>query len=97
MSVVHEADPASAGGPLVCLRCGKSSDAPLSDQWSYLPEYVTCPGNVPAPPEGVWLAYNQSGSAVVPFATEIEALRYALGLTYAVKFAEFGDDDWRRK
>lgn len=29
-------------------------------------------------PEGVWIAYYPDGSSVVPFATEIEALRYAV-------------------
>ena len=41
-----------------------------------------------------WVAYYHDNSAFVPFATEIEALRHALGYQMAVKFARYGDPDW---
>jgi hypothetical protein len=49
------------------------------------------------PGEGVWVAFNSDGSAFVPFATEIEALRYALPYAMAVTFARYGDDEWMQK
>ena len=39
---------------------------------------------------GVWLAYNYDGSNVAPFATEIEALRYALGYSMQVIWCPYG-------
>jgi hypothetical protein len=30
----------------------------------------------------------------VPFATEVEALRYAVGNAMQVRYAPFGDEDW---
>lgn len=50
-----------------------------------------------APPTGVWVAFNWDGSAFVPFATELEALRHASSYHMPVKFVEFGDDEWMRK
>jgi hypothetical protein len=46
--------------------------------------------------EGVWVAFNWDGSAFVPFASELEAYRYASGLMMNVRFARYGDDEWMR-
>lgn len=48
-------------------------------------------------PDGVWVAYNYDGSAFVPFATELEALRYAADFHMPVKFVALGDPDWMNK
>ena len=45
-----------------------------------------------APPRGVWVAYNADDSGITPFATEIDALRYAVNLGMAVKFVEYGSN-----
>ena len=45
---------------------------------------------------GCWVAFNWDGSAFVPFAEEVEALRYALSLHMSVSFVHFGDEDWMR-
>lgn len=42
------------------------------------------------PAEGVWMAFYGDGSSAVPFATEIEALRHALGYSMQVEFTKFG-------
>lgn len=46
-------------------------------------------------PSGVWLAYYSDMSGVVPFCSEVEALRHAVQHGMQVKFARFGDDEWR--
>jgi hypothetical protein len=47
------------------------------------------------PADGAWIAYYLDGSGFVVFATEIEALRHALGTDMDVKFARYGDPDWQ--
>jgi len=97
VSTVHQADADTPNGqPLVCLRCGLSStELGLGAQWSYQTEYATCRGEKAIP--GVWVAFNWDGSAFVPFATELEALRHANSYHMPVKFVEFGDEEWMRK
>lgn len=46
---------------------------------------------------GVWIAYHSDGSGFVVFASEVEALRYALPYAMQVKFALFGDPDWKTR
>jgi hypothetical protein len=46
---------------------------------------------------GVWVAYYHDGSGFVVFSTEIEALRYALANSMTVRYARFGDPDWRTR
>lgn len=46
---------------------------------------------------GVWLAYYSDMSGVVPFSTEVAALRHAVQHHMQVKYARFGDDDWRNR
>jgi hypothetical protein len=46
---------------------------------------------------GVWIAYHSDGSGLVVFASELEALRYALPSGMQVKFALFGDPDWKTR
>lgn len=41
-------------------------------------------------PTGVWVAYHADWSAVVLFATEVKALRYAVENSMQVKFMEYG-------
>lgn len=44
-----------------------------------------------APTEpGVWMAHYWDGSAVIPFANEIECLRWAVSNSAAVVFVPFG-------
>jgi hypothetical protein len=43
-------------------------------------------------PWGVWLAFYRDWSGLAVFATEVEALRYAVGKGMAVAFAKFGED-----
>jgi hypothetical protein len=50
-----------------------------------------------APTDGVWVAFNWGGSAFVPFATELDALRYASSYSMTVRFAQFGDEDWMNR
>lgn len=47
--------------------------------------------------EGIWVAFNWDGSAFVPFATEIEAYRYASGYHMNVMFVEFGNSEWMQQ
>lgn len=47
--------------------------------------------------DGVWIAFNWDGSAFVPFASELDAYRYAAGYGMTVKFARFGDEDWKTR
>lgn len=52
----------------------------------------------PEQPGGVWMAYwSDNSGAPVPFATELDALRYAIDRMMHVRFAPFGDDDWMRR
>ena len=52
-----------------------------------------CGATIPVEREpGVWVAYCSDRSGVYLFATEIEALRYAVGYCMMVKFAEFGKE-----
>jgi mono/diheme cytochrome c family protein len=46
---------------------------------------------------GVWVAFNYDGSAFVPFASELEALRHASSYHMPVTFIEYGDEEWMRK
>ena len=58
------------------------------------------PGPHPTPldrADGAWIAYHPDGSGWVIFATELEALRYALPYSMQVKFARFGDPDWKTR
>jgi hypothetical protein len=48
--------------------------------------------NVANEPWGVWLAYYNDWSGMAVFATEVEALRYAVQKGMAVAFAKFGVD-----
>jgi hypothetical protein len=43
-------------------------------------------------PPGVWAAFNYDGSACVVFATELEALRYAMPYSMPVHYVPFGND-----
>jgi hypothetical protein len=45
----------------------------------------------------VWFAYHSDMSGVVPFATEIDALRYANQWSMQVKRVSYGDADWRNR
>ena len=78
---------------LVCVECGapKWADEECAAH--------SVDGNPDSEPEpaGVWMAYYSDGSGWVPFATEIEALRHALGMHMDVKFAAYGDDAWRER
>jgi hypothetical protein len=47
-------------------------------------------------PQGVWVAFNWDGSAFVPFATELEAYRYAAPYHMNVRFVAYGDHEWMR-
>ncbi|MGV8874834.1 MAG: hypothetical protein ACOH2Q_20055 [Rhodococcus sp. (in: high G+C Gram-positive bacteria)] len=40
---------------------------------------------------GVWVAYYEDRSGAVPFATEIEALRHAVGTSMMVRLVPFGE------
>lgn len=52
---------------------------------------------VPESEDGVWLAYYSDSSAVVPFASELEALRHAISYSMSVRFVRFGDADWHTR
>jgi hypothetical protein len=53
---------------------------------------ITIPGlQAAAPLSGIWLAYYADWSGVAVFATEIEALRYAVGRSMQVEFREWGE------
>jgi hypothetical protein len=53
---------------------------------------ITIPGlQPPQPLSGVWLAYYTDWSGLAVFATEIEALRYAVDHTMSVAFREWGE------
>jgi len=54
------------------------------------------PPQTPREESGVWVAFNYDGSAFVPFATELEALRYASNYQMPVTFVHYGDDAWMR-
>jgi hypothetical protein len=41
--------------------------------------------------EGFWIARHGDGTGIVPFLTEIEALRYAVENTMKVEFVRFGE------
>jgi hypothetical protein len=41
---------------------------------------------------GAWVTYYADWSGIAIFATELEALRYAVGRTMEVKFVEFGGE-----
>ena len=41
---------------------------------------------------GVWIAYYSDRSGVVPFGSEIEALRYAVDKSMTVRRVPFGED-----
>lgn len=41
-------------------------------------------------PEGVWVGHYSDGSAVVPFATEVECLRWAVENCASVAFVPYG-------
>jgi hypothetical protein len=41
---------------------------------------------------GVWMAFYRDGSLVMPFKTEIEALRFAKGNGLDVEFVPYGTD-----
>ena len=45
--------------------------------------------------DGVWVTYYSDRSAVVVFATELEALRHAVELSMQVEFRQFGVDLFR--
>lgn len=51
-----------------------------------------CGCETPVTDGGVWVAYCSDRSGIYPFATEIEALRYANGYCMAVKFVAFGKE-----
>lgn len=40
---------------------------------------------------GVWVAYYLDKSACVPFATELDALRFAVDRSMSVRFVRFGE------
>lgn len=41
---------------------------------------------------GVWVAYYSDRSGAAVFPTEVEALRYAVEVSAAVQFVEWGED-----
>ena len=43
-------------------------------------------------PDGVWVAYWRTGNVAIPFATEIEALRYALENAMSVSFVKWCEE-----
>lgn len=47
---------------------------------------------LPQPLTGAWVAYNYGSDRFVVFATEVEALRYALGLHMQVRFQKWGEE-----
>jgi hypothetical protein len=80
-----------------CRECGQPISRTESGGWCHW-DTITYPGHLALPQgDGVWVAYNYDGSAFVPFADEVSALRYASGYYMPVKFVEFGDPDWMRK
>lgn len=48
-----------------------------------------------SPPPGVWMAFDPDGPRCVPFVSELDALRYAVGSSLRVKYAAYGVEDWR--
>lgn len=70
---------------------------------TFIPGHVGDPAFEPGPtdPEpssavdGVWVTYYSDRSAVVVFATELEALRHAVELSMQVEFRQFGVDLFR--
>lgn len=80
-----------------CEQCQKHVDPQhmhLIEEPTEGPGWQIHPGTPPKP--GVWFAFSD-GSAVVPFANEIDALRHAIGNGMHVKYVPFGDEDWRRR
>jgi hypothetical protein len=51
------------------------------------------------PVDGIWVAYYYNeGTGFVPFKTEVQALRFAVGRPgMKVKLAAFGDEDWQTR
>jgi hypothetical protein len=53
---------------------------------------VSRPPEVTPNREGVWVAMYSDRSSFVPFATELDALRFAVGNGMSVVFCHFGTD-----